>query len=81
MSLNDELLKAMDRYVSREVGFEVSVYSYSSETIQSGYCDTCYFEEDTIDMYYRAVGDEHADSRMYSYSGGLGEFIRVLSDG
>lgn len=81
MSLNEELLKAMDRYVSREVGFEVSVYSYSSETIQSGYCETCYFEEECVDMYYKIVGDEQADSRMYSYSGGLGEFIVALSDG
>ena len=84
MSLNQQLLEAMTKYVqSRTDEKVVEVYSYDSGLKAGGYCETCYYEEVTVEMFYD-VEEEHdrgyGTGRVMTYYGDLGEFITVLSE-
>lgn len=84
MSLNQQLLESMTKYVqSRTTEKVVEVYGYESGLRTGGYCETCSYSEVVVEMSYN-VEDEYdrgyGTGRMMEYDGDLGEFIKVLSE-
>lgn len=84
MSFNEQLLEAMTKYVQSRTNEKVVwVYSYDSGLKTGGFCETCYYEEVTVEISYD-VEEEHdrgyGRSRVMTYYGDMGEFIKVLSE-
>jgi C4-type Zn-finger protein len=61
-------------YGSRDVA---KVTSFEEETIESGYCETCYYESTEVWVYYE---DSDGKAKKYEYYGNMAEFIRALTD-
>lgn len=70
------LLAQMKNFIEHKIGAPIrKVYAYEEEHKYGGYCNTCVYEEYSVDIYFK-----NSDGRMcrYSYDGDMGEFIRTL---
>lgn len=53
----------------------VEVINYEQDTRSGGYCDSCYYEETVVEIFYKdAEGHKH----YYTYSNNFSELIREL---
>lgn len=81
-NLNEALLEAMTAYVNERLVSEedspVVVVSYEQETVNWGYCETCWSEETNVVFTCMTTGGKTVTN--YYYSGSLAELIRDLTD-
>ena len=77
MTIEEQILDAMSKFVSRKRGEDVTVTSYE-ENVAFGTCGegTCDYEDYEVYMEYT---DSNGVNRLYFYDGSLGDFVRELS--
>lgn len=74
---NKALLQSMLELVQETFPEAVEVVSYEEMQRSDGYCDTCYYEWEEVDITF--ISSETSEPQVYTYSGDFGELIRELT--
>jgi hypothetical protein len=71
-------MEAVARYLRESEGLDVvKVLTFHERTQSSGFCDTCYFEYQVVDIAYE---DSNGDYQKYVWSDDFADLVRALTD-
>lgn len=74
---NKALLQSMLELVQTSYPDAIEVLSYEEMQRSGGYCDTCYYEWEEVDIKF--ITSENPEPQVHTYSGDFGELIRELT--
>lgn len=76
MSVQDSLKEALATMLREEYNIDaVKVIDWADEIERSGYCETCYYEEQVVNITYV---DSDGDSHLWTYCGMFSGLMRLL---
>jgi hypothetical protein len=74
----ESFYEALAEYIRNSGYTDVAkVTRFEEETVESGYCETCYYESTEVWVYYET---SEGVSLRFEYYGNMAEFIRDLTD-
>ena len=78
MTLDERIKESMARMLRRDYHLDCNtVTSYDETTINLGYCETCWYEIQVVDIYYV---NSYGKNESFQVSDSFAELIRNLTD-
>jgi hypothetical protein len=75
---NEALLQSMLELVQKSNPEAIRVVSYEEVDKSDGYCETCYYEWQEVEIKY--VTNDSSQPKVYSYSSDFADLIRTLTN-